>query len=151
MSKAKRRWIESLGGKPLYQDGDNTVYQMPPAMDEAMVTMVVREGERVYETRSYRLLPLGWDADEAHLMKIMAKTRGDGLVWWVMKLENAQGRMYNQAYGDQTGWQSVEAFRAAVAQCEQIVGLVGLLDAPVVVTGAEYEAKARAAKRKARE
>jgi hypothetical protein len=145
---ARKRLIRESGAKLVYADGDVSLYQAPANLDPARVSIVVEGDERMFETRAYRIVPPGFAAAEAHSMKILAKTRPDGLIWWVMKLENAEGGMYNRAFGDENGWQSEEAYRAAVARCEEPLRAVGLLKDPVVVTGDEWYAKAREAGRR---
>jgi hypothetical protein len=145
---ARKRITQSL--TPVYADRDATLYRAPPGVDLSQVTMVVSGDERWYESRTYRILPPGFGAAEAHHMKILAKTRPDGLVWWVMKLENAAGEIYGSVYGDNNGWLPEAAYREAVSKCEEPLRALGLPLTPVVVTGEEWYAKACEAGRRQR-
>ena len=141
----KQGWLASLGFTPTYADSESVVYAAPNSGPRQPVSLLVVGDERIFETRTYRILPPGFGEEEAHTMKILAKSRPDGRLWWVMKLENAQGRTYQEAYGANNGWQSEAAYRDAVARCEGVLDAVALLAQPVVTTGAELEAKLEAA------
>jgi hypothetical protein len=135
------------GDKLLDEDDELVRYEATDWSAERQRKVVLsvdfEAGERIYESRVYRTIPFGDLTVGPHQMKILAKTRPDGRIWWATKFERPDGStfLHTAASNDARGWVTEADYRAAVEAIVSQIGSISVMSEPTIITGAEYEAR----------